>query len=344
MNEIIRHLEYLLVTNDCVVMPGLGAVIAHTMPAKADQSGLLMEAPSRVFLFNAMLTHNDGLLANSISRARSISFEASRNIVANEVGLLSRELDFKGCVSLGRIGVLRKIDGVLSFEPGVQNVLSPTTMWLPMLTLRALGDVTREREQSSLEMARKAKGRFRSYAIHVGRVAASLALLLTLGLVLSTPIEVENAQYASLGIENFSPSAVGVNDAAKPLIRRPGELSSGLVLVVSRYDDACEVADTATHNAYVRQHRAVVGIQSGATQPSGLRFDESDRYCLIVASLANEIEARKYIEQSRDARLGILAKDGRYRIFAATGENLRQAQNAAEELSGRYPGVWVCRK
>lgn len=344
MNEIIRHLEYLLVTNDCVVMPGLGAVIAHTLPAKADQSGLLMEAPARVFSFNAMLTHNDGLLAHSISRARSISFDASRNIVSNEIGLLNRELTTRGYVMLGRIGVLRKTDGVLSFEPGRANVLSPATMWLPALTLRTLGDVAKEREERSLRLARNARNSLRSYAANAIRIAASLALLLALGFVLSTPIEVENAQYASLGIENFNPTVSGDKNAAAPLIRRPGELSSDLILVVNRYDDACETADTAAHNAYIRQRRAAIVGQSDLEQPSELRFDESDRYCLIVASLPNETEARKYIEQSRDARLGILAKDGRYRIFAATGENLRQAQTAAEELSGRYPGVWVCRK
>lgn len=340
MNEIIRHLEYLLVTNDCVVMPGLGAVIAHTMPAKTDLSGLLIDAPARVFSFNAMLTHNDGLITTSVARARSISFEAARNIVANEVGQMCRDLASSGVVSLGAVGTLRKADGILLFVPGRQNSLSPMTMWLPQLSLRSLVDIAREREQRSQELARRSRGRFRLYVANISRIAASFALLLALGFVLSTPIEIENAQYASLGIENFTPADVHSEKTAVPVLRRPGELSSDLVLVVNRYDDACETADTAAHNAYVRERRAT----PVANQSSDLRIDDADPYCLIVASLVSENEARKYIEQSQNAGLRILAKDGRYRVYAATGENLQQAQTIANGLSKRYPGVWVCRK
>ena len=344
MNEIIRHLEYLLVANDCVVIPGLGAVIAYTVSAKVGEDGCYITAPGRTFSFNSMLTHNDGMLTASLARARAISFDVARSVIANGVEQMRRELAAKGRLSLGCVGALVMTDDILSFEPGRSNVLSPVTMWLPQIKLRQLGDIAREREAIA-EASNRKKGRILTYAARIGRVAASLALLLALGAILSTPIKVENAQYASLGIENFRP--VDKPEASKAsLIRRPGEASSPLVLVVNRFDDAVEIADTAAHNEYIRERRTALPIVSATAdrEPSALRFDENDRYCLIVASLPNEAEAQKYIEQSRDARLGVLAKDGRYRIYAATGETLHQAHNTANELSERYPGVWVCRK
>lgn len=342
MNEIIRHLEYLLVANDCVVIPGLGAVIAHTVSAKVDEDGCYITAPSRTFSFNSMLTHNDGMLSASLARARAISFEVARNIITNEVEQMRRELAAKGRLALGCVGALIMTDGILSFEPGRSDVLSPATMWFPQLRLRHLGDITREREAIA-EAGNRKKGHILTYATRIGRIAASLVLLLALGAVLSTPIDVENAQYASFGIENFRP-AEKTDSSKASLIRRPGEMSSSLVLVINRFDDAMEIADTAAHNEYIRVRQSSLRNVNRKSEASDLRFDENDRYCLVVASLASEAEAQKYIEQSRGARLGILAKDGRYRIYAATEESLRQAHNTANVLSERYPGVWVCRK
>ena len=292
-----------------------------------------------------MLTHNDGLLTSSLSRSRNVSFETSRNIVANAVEQMRRELSSNGFVRLGRVGVLKMVDGVMSFEPGRANALSPATLWLPKLELKCVSDIARARELSRKQFDVQGNPRFAYYAKRVGRIAASLALLIALGIVLSTPIKIDNAQYASLGLENFKPAAANSDDVRESLMRRPGDSSAALVIVLDRFDDACETADTASHNAYVRSRKIPAEkIAAVADLNNTLRFDETDRYCLVVASLPNEFEADKYIKQSRDTRLGVLAKDGRYRIYAATGENLRQAQATAQHLSDRYPGVWVCRK
>ena len=36
MNNLFKHIEYLLLRNDCVIVPGFGAFIATNLPARID--------------------------------------------------------------------------------------------------------------------------------------------------------------------------------------------------------------------------------------------------------------------------------------------------------------------
>lgn len=339
MNEIVRHIEYLLVTADCVTIPGLGAILANSMPASYSQDKQLLLPPSRFFSFNPSLTHNDGLLVSSIARSESISFEAAARFVDKEVESMKKLLAATGRLKLGRVGAIAlDADNKMSFETNSSSVLSPDCLWLPALEIKTLTQLNRSRNDALSE--RRSQNLFG----RVARIAASVAVLIALGFILATPVKIDNAQYASLGLEDFKPVAKKSDDS---LIRRPGESSAPLVLVVSRASDSYEIADTVSHNEYIRRHKAdkpVGDIIDAETDGSSFRFDENDAYRVVIASLASEKEADDFIAGFADIKLGILAKDGRYRVYAATGSDNRQAQLAAAELADKYPGAWVCRK
>lgn len=341
MNEIVRHIEFLLVTHDCVVIPGLGAVLAHNMPARHDVGSDMVLPPARTFSFNINLTHNDGLLVSSVARAKSVSFESARSIVLGEVEAMRRSLEYDGSLSLGLAGRLVYDDGTLSFEPSSSAALSYEYMWLPSLQLTAVCDLTKQRAAAAAVRPR----RMVDYVTHVARVAASLAVLVVLGFVLSTPIKVENAQYASLGIENFRPAKTETPEN-ESLFQLPGRSTSPIKLCLRSHDDACEIVDTAAHAEYIRQRAAAKNAIKATPVASevALRFNPSDSYYLIVASLTNQKDADEFIAKSKNHQLGILVKDGRYRIYAATGASSREAQSAAALLAERYPSAWVCRK
>ena len=62
MIELAKHIEYLLLENDCVVIPSLGGFIAHYQPAHYEESEGIFLPPIRSIGFNPQLTMNDGLL------------------------------------------------------------------------------------------------------------------------------------------------------------------------------------------------------------------------------------------------------------------------------------------
>ena len=65
MIELSRHIEILLLENDCVVVPELGGFIAHYQPARYVEDEGIFLPPMRTIGFNPQLTMNDGLLAQS---------------------------------------------------------------------------------------------------------------------------------------------------------------------------------------------------------------------------------------------------------------------------------------
>ena len=62
MIELSRHIEMLLLENDCVVVPDFGGFIAHYQPARyVEEEGIFLP-PLRTVGFNPQLTMNDGML------------------------------------------------------------------------------------------------------------------------------------------------------------------------------------------------------------------------------------------------------------------------------------------
>ena len=90
MISLVQHIEYLMIYNDCVVIPGWGALIANYRPSTV--KGSIMECPQRTIAFNGDINHNDGMLANSLMRRHHMSYEQACSFIADK---LSNDL-YKG--------------------------------------------------------------------------------------------------------------------------------------------------------------------------------------------------------------------------------------------------------
>ncbi|NLZ94806.1 MAG: SPOR domain-containing protein [Bacteroidales bacterium] len=76
MNEIALHIDYLLHSHDCIIIPGLGGFVVNE--TGVDKSGLWgLDAPTFELLFNNKLTYNDGLLAESLMKTNNVSYEVA---------------------------------------------------------------------------------------------------------------------------------------------------------------------------------------------------------------------------------------------------------------------------
>jgi hypothetical protein len=78
IDEII---EQLLFSNNCVIVPKIGAFIANYKHAnlKADENKIV--APSKNIAFNRQLKVSDGLLVSKISQVKNISYAEAENLV-----------------------------------------------------------------------------------------------------------------------------------------------------------------------------------------------------------------------------------------------------------------------
>ena len=81
MIQLQRHIEILLLSHDCVIIPGFGGFIAHHVDARYDADDRLWLPPYRTLGFNPQLTLNDSLLVQSYVEAYDMSYpDALRQI------------------------------------------------------------------------------------------------------------------------------------------------------------------------------------------------------------------------------------------------------------------------
>lgn len=319
MQDLTLHLDYLLQYHDCVVIPGLGAVLAHTEAPTFDTSTDRWSAPRRVFSFNADLKRSDGLIATSVARRCGISAEAASQRVRCDVEALISCLEQGGRGSLGAAGALsRTSTGSLIFEPGNAAWLTPGLMWLPSFEMAQLQSGISEQQRLAAEMRRRTT--FGSIARQVGRAAACIAILLGLGwVVVQNLADVGGQQFASL-IPNPTE-----NIASAPKV---AESTAPVVLIMAKAP-ANENVENILPEADVISAKPNAG------------------YYLIVASLANRSEAEKFVSAYEGkVQLGILETDGRYRVYAASGDNATDVmqQGRKAEIAAVFPDSWVCKR
>ncbi len=126
MIELERHIEILLLSNDCVIVPNLGGFMTHHVEAHYDEHEHLFIPPMRTLGFNPMLTMNDSLLVQSYVEAYDLSYPEALRRIEREVSELKQTLETEGIYELGDIGTLsRNVDGKLIFAPCEAGILTP---------------------------------------------------------------------------------------------------------------------------------------------------------------------------------------------------------------------------
>ena len=136
MIELSKHIEYLLLEHNCVIVPQLGGFIAQDVPARYIPEENLFLPPHRTVGFNPQLTINDGLLVQSYMQAYDTNYPETIKLIENAVSALNSELLDKGEFSLNGIGKLTiNIDGNYNFIPNEAGLLSPNLYGLDSIVL-----------------------------------------------------------------------------------------------------------------------------------------------------------------------------------------------------------------
>lgn len=149
VNELERHIEILLLSNDCVIVPDFGGFMAHQVDARYDDRDCMFLPPLRTVGFNPQLKLNDSLLALSYVEAYDISYPEAINRIAEEVAEIRQHLENDGKYEINNIGTLfLNEDGNYTFEPCEAGILTPDyyglggVNMLPLSTLAPLENNT----------------------------------------------------------------------------------------------------------------------------------------------------------------------------------------------------------
>ena len=348
MIELSKHIEILLLENDCVIVPGLGGFITHYQPAHYEEAESVFFPPARMVGFNSQLTMNDGLLVQSYMQVYHMDYPDALKKIGEVVELLTETLHKEGVAEMPGIGVLHyTIYGTYEFLPEEKGVLSPALYALDSFTIAPLSMTVVEEPvlvkdmlQTDAVVAKKERKEFHLNTKWLGN-AVAVAVAAILFFVLSVPVEntyIENGNYASLGTDGLFDAirsqsvatTLMTTDVAEKVVPAPETEEAPKVEVVKK-----EVS---------QPKKAVKKI---APKPETKKMvAQKKKYHLIVASLTTEQDAQRMLksyqkEGHRDAK--VIGGNGRFRIALCSYADQKSAYGKLDELKQQdaFKNAWM---
>lgn len=309
MNTVIKHIEYLISRKECVIIPGVGAVLALDLPAKVVPETGVIIPPTRTYSFNSDLSVSDGALVASIARDLSISFETASRRVEQATESIMDSLRSTGSFALGSLGVLQYDNTThsISFEVSDSQITCSRNFWLQPVILPVVEDTIQNGQAPYPVTIEK-----RSFLKRVIRVAASIALLIGLCFIASTPVAVQDAALASLA----------------PDLRQLTQ---------------CDFQTSHKDNQLT--------IFSPAQKPSespieiiNTTIENDDEYMIVVGTLRNMSEAEIFCDKYSGQNLHIYQHGKFVRVYTESFPTREEAVISCRSTHKVFPDAWIYKK
>lgn len=312
MISVLEHIEYLIARHDCVIVPGFGAFIAQYASSSCDGDGINWKKPMRQISFNGDLIHNDGLLANSIIRKEGCNINTANTEIRENVANFYEQLRDGEELAFGKIGIFRQKEGKVVFEPFSKRDSACEYYGIESFSIQPLSYVEKEDAEHSSNNGWRISFN-RSYL----QIAAAIFALLVISFALSTPVPFKDKTQDYASMSSFQLPG----DDSFPFVSNVKELA----IMMPRQD-----ADSVV----VKSYRSSGG--------ASIAEKEEDKYYLIVCSVLSRAEAEKFISmQNEDYDFRILEKNGKYRVYVATGNSINGLMKMKYEIANDFPDAWV---
>lgn len=382
MKELARHIEVLLLENDCVIVPGLGGFIAHNKAAEFKDSANVFCPPVRTIGFNPQLIINDGLLAQSYMQAYDTDFPDASRKIESVVSQIKDSLYKNGQAELENIGTLYyTMAGVYGFEPYQNAFFSPSLYGLGSFSISPLSELKPVKETAveprimietvpSCEEDIKEKAKQRHIIKRMAEHAVGIAAAVILFFVLSVPVEntyLDNSSYASLGAETMldairSKSMATTSLETKDIKQnnatnrrnnvntlRPVAVKSVKVEKAEPKASKEVKASPAVAKKEVVKTEAVKAETKGTKEVQKSNSAQNKGLFVIVSSLQTMQDAEKELAKFKKQGYNeatILASDNRYRIALYRYTDKAKAYEKINELrkDEQFKTAWLLNK
>lgn len=376
MIELARHIEILLLENDCVIIPDFGGFIAHYQPARYVKEENLYLPPVRTIGFNPQLTINDGLLVQSYMQAHHTDFPDATRMIEKEVAGLKEQLYQNGCAEMHGIGVLHyNIHSTYEFHPNEDGALSPALYGLSSFSINRLEHLastvsTATRELLPRQEKRKRTVRFKRQWI--GN-AVAVAVAVVLFFFLSVPVEntyVDKGNYASLGtdglfdaIRSQSLATTLITVPSKPQQPKKSKIKNNrntLKPVAVKVEKVGKAHEAPTRNAVapkldnteqpsakpVDKPVAVSKPASEKKETATPSNSKKSKYYIIVSSLPTANDAQQVLNEYKQKGykdVTVIEGNGRYRLSLCSFADKAAAYKKINELkqNDAFKNAWV---
>lgn len=327
MLRLVTHIERLLLTHDCVMVPELGGFVLQSVPAAYSAEEHIFRPMRKDLLFNSTLKHQDGLLAESYMKMYGVDFRKAVEMLGEDVEALRHRLNESGQIDMGTVGILRKgNEGQYVFTPSGDNQLSVSAYGLPSFYFAPLSLLRKEADELFIPVARHEERRKDAIYIRINRnvlrATTAVAAVAALVLLISTPVkDVNTSTYKA----SFIPTAL----KSELTVTEP-------VVIEPAVETASVVAETIVSPAPEAETPAV----QAAPQYSG------KIYYAIVGSFPNEEAGDKFIrgvDKNLYPDVAYVKKGDKVRVYANKFNNREDAEAYINSLrqTEKYKDAWL---
>lgn len=323
MQRIIAHIEHLLLTHDCVIVPGLGGFVLQSVSASYSAEEHIFRPMRKDLLFNSTLKHQDGLLVESYMKKYAVAYQTAIEMVNQDVEVLLQRLHESGRMELGSVGSLHiGSEGQFIFTAAEENPLNVGAYGLPSFYLPPLSLLKRDQDDL-FTPTHKTDKENKTDAIYIRinknilRVTAAVAAVVAFVLLISTPIrEVPPSTYTA----SFIPSGVTINkptENANPDFVKETTSAESETIVENRLSESAPIVK-----------------KTGKT------------YYIIIGSFPNEELGKKFIsqiDQSLSPNVGYVAKGNKVRVYSDKFDNREEAESYLSALrqTDKHKDAWL---
>ena len=309
MISMIEHIEYLMLSNDCVVVLGFGAFIAQYTSSNNCAQNSTFTSPKRSISFNASINHNDGLLANSIAKKALIPYAEALKQIEKSTTICRQALSDGSEVPFGRLGFfISNAEGHIEFIPFHHELANDDFFGLqsfsfPTLAKRNAQVATEETVSETYSEPEINIGRRNWFSHKAVQIAASIVMLVCLTFALSTPIIVDKPTHQLATLNVPTPTM------PKHKVVKTEEIS------LQKQVEAASEKKEANSNG---------------------------RYAIIICSLKKQSQVAQYFQENKDINpANVIKKNGYYMIYFNRGDNYQELVKEAKQMPKPYTEFWI---
>ena len=333
---MINNITRLIARHNCVILPEMGAFLAHDVPAAYNAEEQIFMPPHRTLGFNPQVTVDDALLLSEYLNNATLSYEDARNLLEQDVARLRYRLSRKGTLRFGELGTFSMdINSEITFEPCSNCIDDPKNFGFEPLAIPLLSKC----EKRDIVIKRSDFSRY---------VAAAAAIILAF--IFVTPVS--DSAYKSGMQASFAGKATGNKSISTVMVEAP---------IASVRNEVCEIVpitDTTTESiittkesepvATVEHTPAEVSLVTTEVETHAenkiAKQDNTARYHIIVASLPSAKSAKiaiKELSYKMKTDYSVVERDRRFRISVAGFDCETDANAALVEVKKTFPDAWI---
>ena len=338
MENLIKYTSKLIAQHNCVIIPELGAFLAHSIPASYNAEDGLFMPPHRTMGFNPQITVDDALLLSEYIDEQQFTYEEAGKALRKDVAKLRHELSAKGIVRFGELGTFSmNVTGGISFDPAPNGIDDPYNFGFEPIAIPLLSQI----DKKDIVIKRR---NFKKY------ISIAVAAVLTLFFI------------SPIGDNAYAPSLKAGFVAVETAITVSEPVNEAVTI------NQCEiepVADTVTENIITKSQTVEPIIEAQPEQVVAVEVAEvpmaepvvaelpaeehviienENSFHIIVASTPNEEKAQlaiKELSAKMQAEYSVVKGNGRHRIAHSSYSSIDEANEALAQVKNTFPDAWV---